>query len=206
MAEIGGISYPEEGVPAPAAARVEPEAPGGDAARGWSTRLYGIVLALGAGGLVAAVFSLLTGIGRVSVDRQHPRALDVLGLTVSYPYANAPAIVLVTLAAIGALALAATAIAAIRCVSCWRPRSPRRCSSSRSSPACATGSSRSSSSTPTLPRCKAAARPRWRRRCSSSSPKRARPARSASLPSASTTCSGVRQLGGCPAGSWALAR
>ena len=91
---------------APAAARVEPEAPGGDAARGWSTRLYGIVLALGAGGLVAAVFSLLTGIGRVSVDRRHPRDLDVLGLTVSYPYANAPAIVLVTLAAIGALALA----------------------------------------------------------------------------------------------------
>lgn len=76
------------------------------AARRWSAQLYALVLALGAGGLLAAGFSLLTGIGRVTIDRHSPQELDVLGLTLSYPYANAPAIALVALAAVGALVLA----------------------------------------------------------------------------------------------------
>ena len=80
--------------------------PSAGAARRWSAQLYALVLALGAGGVLAAGFSLVTGIGRVSVDRHSPRELDVLGLTLSYPYANAPAIVLVALAAVGALVLA----------------------------------------------------------------------------------------------------
>jgi Zn-dependent protease with chaperone function len=84
------------------------------AARRWSAQLYALVLALGAGGLLAAGFSLLTGIGRVSVDRHSPRDLEVLGLTLSYPYANAPAIALVTLAAVGAIVLAGACRAAAR--------------------------------------------------------------------------------------------
>lgn len=95
------------------------------AARPWSARLYALVLTLGAGGLLAAGFSLLTGIGRVSIDRQRPRHLDLLGLTVSYPYANAPAVVLVTLAAVGALVLATACRAAMRRVS-WQWRFLRR--------------------------------------------------------------------------------
>jgi len=88
--------------------------PSAGAARRWSAQLYALVLALGAGGLLAAGFSLLTGVGRVSIDRHSPHELDVLGLTLSYPYANAPAIVLVALAAVGALVLAAGCRAAAR--------------------------------------------------------------------------------------------
>jgi Zn-dependent protease with chaperone function len=88
--------------------------PSARAARRWSAQLYALVLALGAGGLLAAAFSLVTGIGRVSVDRHSPRDLDVLGLTLSYPYANAPAIVLVALAAVGALVLAGGCRATLR--------------------------------------------------------------------------------------------
>jgi Zn-dependent protease with chaperone function len=88
--------------------------PSAGAARRWSAQLYALVVALGAGGLLAAGFSLATGIGRVSVDRHSPRELHVLGLTLSYPYANAPAILLVALAAVGALVLAGGARATAR--------------------------------------------------------------------------------------------
>jgi Zn-dependent protease with chaperone function len=80
----------------------------------WAARLYALVVALGGGGLLAATFALLTGVGRVSIDRADPNELRVAGLTLTYPYANAPAIALVTLAAIGAVVIAAAATASAR--------------------------------------------------------------------------------------------
>ena len=80
----------------------------------WAARLYALVLAIGGGGLLAATFALVTGVGRVSIDRAHPNELRLAGLTLSYPYANAPAIALVTLAAIGAVVIAAACSAPVR--------------------------------------------------------------------------------------------
>jgi Zn-dependent protease with chaperone function len=78
---------------------------GADPVRRWALALYAIVIVLGAGGLLAATFSLATGIGRLGIDGRTPHRLAILGLHVSYPYANPPAMVLVTLAAIGAVVL-----------------------------------------------------------------------------------------------------
>jgi Zn-dependent protease with chaperone function len=80
----------------------------------WAARLYALVVVLGGGGLLAAAFALMTGVGRVSIERQHPHELTIAGLTVSYPYANAPAMALVTLAAIGAVVLATACNATAR--------------------------------------------------------------------------------------------
>lgn len=63
------------------------------------------MVVLGVGGLLAATFALVTGIGRVSVESTHAKAFALLGAHLSYPYANAPAFALLTLAALGALTL-----------------------------------------------------------------------------------------------------
>jgi BlaR1 peptidase M56 len=80
----------------------------------WAARLYALVVVLGTGGLLAATFALLTGVGRVGIERHRANEVTLAGITVSYPYANAAAIALVTLAAIGAIVLVTACSAAAR--------------------------------------------------------------------------------------------
>lgn len=68
--------------------------------------LLGLVLAVGAGGIVATVFSVITGIGAIEGAPGKAHDFVVAGVALTYPSANLAAIVVVGLAAVGAVALA----------------------------------------------------------------------------------------------------
>lgn len=87
---------------------------GPSAARAHAARVYAMQGLLGAAGLAAATFAVVSGVCAVDVGSQAAHRTTLLGLPVAYPAANAAALVVLALAGLGVVVLVRALRAVLR--------------------------------------------------------------------------------------------